>query len=50
MNDRDFSSEIGVLTDSEGLVLIAKQTIEYRRLVTDQLPAELTSDHFAASS
>lgn len=41
--------DLAVLTDSEGLVLIAKQTIEYRRLVTDQLRTELASDRFIAS-
>ena len=41
--------DLAVLTDNEGLVLIAKQSIEYRRLVTDQLRAELTSDRFVAS-
>jgi hypothetical protein len=38
-----------VLTDNDGLVLIARQTIEYRRIVTDQLRAELTRDRFVAS-
>jgi len=42
-------SDLAVLTDKEGLVLIEKQNIEYRRLVTDQLRAELTSDRFVAS-
>jgi hypothetical protein len=41
--------DLALLTDHEGLVLIAKQTIEYRRLVTEQLRAELTSDRFVAS-
>jgi hypothetical protein len=41
--------DLAVLTDKEGLVLIEKQNIEYRRLVTDQLRAELTSDRFVAS-
>ena len=41
--------DLAVLTDNDGLVLIAKQTIEYRRLVTDQLRAELASDRFVPS-
>jgi len=41
--------DLALLTDNQGLVLIAKQTIEYRRLVTEQLRAELTSDRFVAS-
>lgn len=41
--------DLAVLTDNDGLVLIEKQNIEYRRLVTDQLRAELTSDRFVAS-
>jgi len=41
--------ELTVLTDNDGLVLIARQTIEYRRIVTDQLRAELTRDRFVAS-
>jgi hypothetical protein len=41
--------ELTVLTDNEGLVLIVRQTIEYRRIVTDQLRAELTCDRFVAS-
>ena len=40
--------DLAVLTDKDGLVLISKQTIEYRRLVTDQLRAELTADRFVA--
>ena len=39
---------LAVLTDRDGLVLIVKGNIEYRRLVTDQLRAELTSDRFVA--
>ena len=42
--------DLAVLTDKEGLVLIEKQTIEYRRLVTDQLRAELPTEHFVAST
>jgi len=38
-----------VLTDKKGVVLIEKQNIEYRRLVTEQLRAELASDRFVAS-
>ena len=41
--------DLAVLTDNDGLVLIAKQSIEYRRLVTAQLRAELASDRFVAS-
>jgi hypothetical protein len=41
--------ELTVLTDNNGLVLIVRQTIEYRRIVTDQLRAELTCDRFVAS-
>ena len=41
--------ELTVLTDNDGLVLIVRQTIEYRRIVTDQLRAELTRDRFVAS-
>ena len=41
--------DLAVLTDKEGLVLIERQTIEYRRLVTDQLRAELASDRFLPS-
>jgi hypothetical protein len=41
--------DLAVLTDHEGLVLIEKQNAEYRRLVTDQLRAELASDRFVAS-
>ena len=41
--------DLAVLTDKEGLVLIERQNIEYRRLVTDQLRAELASDRFVAS-
>ena len=37
--------DLAVLTDNEGLVLIAKQTLEYRRLVTEQLRAEYTRTH-----
>jgi hypothetical protein len=42
--------DLAVLTDNNGLVLIEKQSIEYRRLVTDQLRAELTADRFVASA
>lgn len=41
---------LAVLTDKDGLVLIEQGKIEYRRLVTDQLRAELTSDRFVASA
>jgi hypothetical protein len=39
-----------VLTDAEGLVMIAKEKIAYRRIVTEQLRAELTPDHFVPSA
>lgn len=42
--------DLAVVTDNDGLVLIAKQSIEYRRLVTDQLRLELASDRFVASA
>ena len=42
--------DLAVLTDDEGLVLIVKQSIEYRRLVTDQLRSELAPDRFVASA
>jgi hypothetical protein len=35
-----------VLTDADGIVLIAKQSVEYRRFVTEQLRAELSADRF----
>ena len=35
-----------VLTDADGVVLILKATIDYRRLVTEWLRAELPSDRF----
>ena len=42
--------DLAVLTDKDGLVLIEQGKIEYRRLVTDQLRSELTSDRFVASA
>ena len=42
--------DLAVLTDNDGLVLIVKQSIEYRRLVTEQLRLELASDRFVASA
>ncbi len=42
--------DLVVLTDADGLVLIAKENIDYRRIVTDQLRAELPTDRFAASA
>ena len=42
--------DLAILADNDGLVLIAKQSIEYRRVVTDQLRAELASDRFVASA
>ena len=41
---------LAVLTDKDGLVLIVQGNIQYRRLVTDQLRAELTHDRFVASA
>ena len=35
-----------VLTDAEGIVLIAKQNVDYRRIVTEQLRAEFPADRF----
>lgn len=40
--------DLAVLTDADGLVLIAKENIDYRRIVTDQLRAELPTDRFIA--
>jgi hypothetical protein len=42
--------DLVVLTDADGLVLIAKENIDYRRIVTDQLRAELPTDRFVASA
>ena len=39
-----------VLTDGDGLVLIAKENIAYRRIVTDQLRADLPTERFVASA
>ena len=49
LNVGDQSRILAVLTDKKGVVLIEKQNIEYRRLVTEQLRAELASDRFVAS-
>ena len=35
-----------ILTDAEGLVLMVKQNVNYRRIVTEQLRAELSADRF----
>ena len=42
--------DLAVLTDNDGVVVIEKQSIEYRRLVTDQLRAELPSNQFVTYS
>ena len=39
-----------VLTDTDGVVLIGKEHISYRRAVTDQLRAELPADRFAVQA
>ena len=36
-----------VLTDADGVVLMLKENIDYRRIVTEWLRAELPADHFA---
>jgi hypothetical protein len=36
-----------VLTDAAGMVLMHKATVEYRRIVTEQLRVELSTDRFA---
>lgn len=41
---------LAVLTDGDGLVLIAKENIAYRRIVTDQLRADLPTERFVASA
>ncbi len=35
-----------ILTDADGIILITKQNVEYRRIVTAQLRAELSEDRF----
>ena len=35
-----------LLTDAEGVVLMLKQNIDYRRIVTERLRAELSADRF----
>lgn len=35
-----------LLTDAEGVVLMAKENIGYRRIVTERLRAELPADRF----
>jgi hypothetical protein len=35
-----------ILTDADGLVLIAKQAVEYRSYVSQQLHAVLADDRF----
>jgi len=39
-----------VITDAEGIVLMLKQNIEYRRIVTEQLRTQLPADRFIASA
>jgi hypothetical protein len=36
-----------ILTDAGGMVLMHKANLEYRRLVTEQLRVELSTDRFA---
>lgn len=43
-------SDLAVLIDKDGVVLIEKQNIEYRRIVTDLLRTELAHDRFVASA
>ncbi len=40
--------ELLILTDHDGLVMIAKQNVEYRRDVTAQLHSVFTDDRFVA--
>jgi len=40
--------ELLILTDAEGLVMIAKQHVEYRRHVTARLHSVFTEDRFVA--
>lgn len=35
-----------ILTDAEGIVLMIKQNVDYRRIVTERLRAELSEDCF----
>ncbi|SLM46451.1 conserved protein of unknown function [Nitrospira japonica] len=35
-----------LLTDADGIVLMQKQNIDYRRIVTERLRTELTADRF----
>jgi len=39
-----------LLTDAEGLVLMLKQNVGYRRIVTERLRAELSADRFVPSA
>lgn len=39
-----------VITDAEGIVLMLKQNIDYRRIVTAQLRTQLSADRFVASA
>lgn len=41
--------ELLILTDPEGLVMIVKQNVEYRRHVTAQLHGRFTDDRFVAA-
>ena len=36
-----------VLTDAAGLVIVLKENLEYRRIVTEQLRLQMTDDRFA---
>jgi len=35
-----------VLTDADGVALILKENVDYRRIVTDRLRADLSADRF----
>ncbi len=35
-----------ILTDAEGIILMIKQNVDYRRIVTERLRAELSADCF----
>lgn len=39
-----------VLTDTDGVVLMGKENIDYRRVVTEQLRAKLPADRFAVQA
>lgn len=39
-----------VLTDTDGVVILGKENISYRHIVTEQLRAELPADRFAVQA